>query len=186
MRRSLIPALWLPLALIAALLGIAVFGPAPANSSGFSPPQSTVVVCQSAVQQVLTGTASETTLATCTIPANLIGKNGQVVIEALFATPDNTANAKTGKLKFGGTTLVSASFASNVSANFRSRVGNRNATNSQVGLTSSSGFGSSGSAVATASVDTTAAVTVLITGTLATTTETIRLESYQVVVYPKN
>ena len=69
---------------------------------------------------------------------------------------------------------------------FQAEIANRNATNSQVGSASDSGgFGTSTNAVVTSSEDTTANVAITITGQLATSTETITLESYLVELMSK-
>ena len=138
------------------------------------------VVGQSAVAVSHTGDANEFTFATITVPAKSMGPNGRVRITTLW-THTNSANNKTLKIKFGSTTYKTIVDAASATDRFQAEIANRNATNSQVGSAiDSGGFGTSGSAVVTSSEDTTANVTVAITGQLATSTETITLESYLV------
>lgn len=144
------------------------------------------VLAQSAVAASHTGNLLETTLATITVPAGAMGANGQVEIWALFSVTNN-ANVKTPRIRLGGSAFYSASLASTASAQCIVRIANRNAANSQVSFAGVvSGIGSSSSAVATGAIDTSAAVSITITGQLAVATDTITLESYIVKVYPKS
>ncbi|HEX8256702.1 MAG TPA: hypothetical protein VF589_03645 [Allosphingosinicella sp.] len=143
-----------------------------------------VAVARSGVAVQLTGTTTETTLATIVIPGGAIGPNGQVEVEYLVSYGAANANSKQTKVKFGGTTYSGFnSTAAALSAQARIRIANRNSASSQVGQPAHqtlSGFGGSASAVATSAVDTSADVTILITGTLAVNTDTMTLESYLV------
>ena len=149
-----------------------------------------VVLGQSAIPTSHTGDTAEAILATVRIPANTMGENGRVAVEALFSHSAN-ANAKTPRIKFGGATVgwgfpVNASTAS---SKFGNSVQNRGSLTSQAFLSAGAlGPNSSGSSttVATASVDTSQDVNVTITGQLAVATDTIALESYQVVLFPAN
>lgn len=139
------------------------------------------VLCKSAVASSITGSTTETTLATCTIPANAIGPNGQIEIQALWTTT-NSANTKTLRIKFGSAGYFATGVTSIATAQTITRIANRNATNSQVGGPSAS-FGPSGSstsAAVTSAIDTTSAVSLTFTGQLGNTSETITLESYVV------
>ena len=148
------------------------------------------VLAQSAVAVPLTGSTSETTLATITLPAGAMGANGQIEIEALFSTT-NSANTKTLRFKFGGSTIHSIAFTTTAGAQMRKRLSNRNSASSQVAANASAqiDFNTSTStnfgAPATYAVDTSAAVTILITGQLANSGETITLESYRILLFPK-
>jgi hypothetical protein len=140
------------------------------------------VPCKSAVAASITGTLTETTLVTCTIPANAIGPNGQVEIATLWSST-NSANTKTLRVKFGGTAYYASPVTATLSANAVTRIANRNATNSQIGFQAiaTAGIGNGGAnANTTSAVDTTAAVNIDFTGQLTNTGETITLESYLV------
>jgi hypothetical protein len=147
--------------------------------------RSPYVLDQSAVQVSHTGDTNEFTFATITLPANAMGANGQIEIRALF-TNNNSAGSKTGRIKFGGTTIFSNATTTTLTEQIIGFVANRNATNSQIApATGSFGTGTGTSAVTTMAIDTTAAVTILLTGQLGTGTDSIVLERYQVTVYPK-
>jgi hypothetical protein len=140
------------------------------------------ILAQSAVAVPLTGTTSETTLATITIPAAAMGANGRVVVKMLAGAVANTSTS-TLKAKFGGTTYQALTIAANSGQPTELVIGNRGVTNSQIG-NSSTGFVAA-SAVVTSAVDTTASVDIVITGQLITAGDTLRIESYQVILYPK-
>ena len=143
------------------------------------------ILAASAAASSHTGDTNETTLATITVPAGAMGANGYVVIESLW-TITNSANNKITRAKFGGTTMMSATFTTEATYNNLVRVANRNATNSQVSSTTtvgSGGWGQSTSATNTAAIDTTASVSITLTGQLANTGETITLESYVARLY---
>jgi hypothetical protein len=126
---------------------------------------------------------NEDTLATITIPANSIGANGYVTVRTYWTITGST-NAKTAKIKFGGTNIASlaTSSAGNTGISLTTTLHNRNAANSQVAIpTGSHEFGGFyTTALVTAAIDTTADVTLLITGQKASAGETITLEHYLV------
>lgn len=142
-------------------------------------------LAQSAVAVPHTGDTTETVLATVVIPAGAMGPNGQVEIETLWSMPNN-ANNKTVKIKFGATAVQTIVLTTVLSAQYRARVSNRGATNSQVAAsTAISGLGSIAAAAITPAIDTTAAVAITILGTVANAADTITLESYIVKLFPK-
>jgi hypothetical protein len=129
---------------------------------------------------------TEATLATITLPGKALGENGFVRISASF-TFTNGANDKTTRIKFGGTVVNGIVHTTVTTYRAEVQVINRNATNSQVGAAASSSapqFGTIAAALPTASVDTTADVTILITGQKEVDSETLTLESYVVEVFP--
>lgn len=137
---------------------------------------------QSAAPQSVTGTTSETTLATITIPGGAMGANGRVEVMALFSYT-NSANNKTLRVKFGGTTMANAVPTTSASYAASATIANRNSVSSQV-ANGSLAPGATGAAVAAATADTTADVVLTITGQLANAGETITLESYSVALRP--
>lgn len=142
-------------------------------------------IAQSAVAVPLTGTLTETTLATITIPAGAIGPNGSVEILTLWSYT-NSANTKTMKVKLGATAINTAAGTTTATSQQFARVANRNSAASQIAFSNStSGFGNSAGANITSAVDTSASVDITITGTLTNTGETITLESYVVKIFPK-
>lgn len=126
-----------------------------------------------------TGDTTETTLATFALPAGAMGPNGQIEVEA-FVSMSGAASTKTLRVSFGGTTVGTfAIAAASTGQQSRARIANKTAgTQITFGAGSVSGYGPSTSASVPSSIDTTAAVTILITGQLANAADTITLESY--------
>lgn len=143
-----------------------------------------IVASSAATGMATTGDTNENTLATITIPAGAMGANGIVRITTVHSYT-NSANTKILRVKFGGTTFVSLSTTTSATNRHQVQIFNRNATNSQVGQTTTISFGNSSGAALTSAVDTTAEVTVLITGQNGLGSETITLESYLVEVIYK-
>ncbi len=137
------------------------------------------IVGQSAVASAITGTTTETVLATVTIPASAIGPNGSVEVLTMW-TYTNSANNKVLRIKFGTLSLLALTVTTTATARFSASVANRGATNSQIASFSSSGggFGATTNALTSGAIDTTAAVSLTFTGTLANSGETITLENY--------
>lgn len=128
------------------------------------------------------GDTAENILATVTVPAGAMGTNGIIRILAVWSCTNN-ANVKTARVRFsgiGGTIFATASMASQVSLRQFTQFANRNATNSQVGGSSAHNvqFTVTTNAAITASVDTTAATTIVLTAEKATGGDTMTLESY--------
>ena len=117
-----------------------------------------------------TGVITEVTLFTYAMPANTMGINS-VLRFTYNITNNNNANAKTFRIKFGGSDIVSFSNASTVSASGYRTLSNRNASNAQVAsfiASSSSGVGTSTTGLLTLAIDTTANVDIVVTSQLAT------------------
>lgn len=125
-------------------------------------------------------TANET-LATVTVPAGVMGANGQLEIFTLW-TVTTSANNKTVRVNFGGTDFLAGVWTTQVSSQFYTNIANRNAANSQKGMNAATStvFGGTTSAHATASVDTTAAVSLTLKAQCANAADTITLEKYSV------
>lgn len=149
----------------------------PAGASGFA-----TLLAQSYVPVSAPADTTEDTLATITLPANALGLNGGVRITTAWSMTNNT-NAKTGKVKFGAASVTVLNGAVSIaSGQSVSEFYNRGATNSQLTKTwtliSSSQVHSP--VLGTGSVDTTASVSITITGQKATGTDTLTLEGYTV------
>lgn len=138
--------------------------------------------------------ANETQLVAVTIPANTLGANGFIRVTGMWSYT-NSATTKTMRVRFGasgagtgGTGYHSQSATTTASQMQQTIIGNRNATNSQVGPTSAGtgGWSTSATAFVTSAVDTTAAAEVhfgcLFGG--AASAQTITLEGYVVEVFP--
>ena len=112
---------------------------------------------------VLTGTTSETTMLTVSIPASLMNKRGRANVIVLLSLTNN-ANAKTVKAKVGGQTVVATTSTSQSVLGFSTWLLNLNSETSQ----------KSNSAVSF-TVDTTIANDLVITGQLANAGDTVTL-----------
>lgn len=145
------------------------------------------VLAQRAVASSVTGTLTETTLATITIPANAMGVNGAIRITPLFSYT-NSANTKRLRIKFAGNEYWNLPVTTTASSQSITMIRNRNAANSQVGmaLAVNSGLSQATTAVVTSAVDTTTDQPLTITAQLANTGETITLEAYTVEILKSN
>lgn len=147
------------------------------------------LLAASAVAVSVTGTTAETALATVTIPAGAMGLNGAIEVRSSW-THTNSANAKSLRVRLGGiagTAFLALSNTAAASVSDMRRIRNRGAANSQVGscaAATTTPVGSSGNALVTGAVDTSAAQDIVISGQLALNTETITLESYEVWLLP--
>ena len=146
-------------------------------------------IAQSAVSSSVTGTTSLTTLASLTIPGGIMGANGALRIEFSASWTANT-NLKTVTVALGGTSIgiFSRSGATETGARSQITVRNRGAQNSQVvSLPGSTAviFGVfTGTYPLTLSKDMSQDQALTITGTLASGSDTLTLESYIVEVIP--
>ena len=112
---------------------------------------------------VLTGTTSETTMLTVSIPASLMNKRGRVNVIVLLSLTNN-ANNKTVRVKIGGQTVVSTTSTNQSVLGFSGWLLNLNSETSQ----------KNGSAVSF-TIDTTIANDLVITGQLANAGDTVTL-----------
>lgn len=153
--------------------------------SGFLRSPNPRVLGASAVASTsLTGSTSETILATIVIPGKAMGPNGIVRVTMVWRITNN-ANAKTGRVRhggIGGTIFAAQSLASTRTTRTYAQFANVNSEASQKGPSSgiSTGWGGSSADVVTASIDTTVAQDLVITGQLADGADTLTLESYVV------
>lgn len=140
------------------------------------------VIGASGVKVDRTGDTNETVMATIAIPAGALGANGILRISTAWSCTNN-ANNKTARLRLGGIggTALMAPVLTTSGAYIQRTVHNRNSQSSQIiSLGASSVNSFSTGTPATAAVDTSAALYVVITGQLATGTDTLSLESYLV------
>ncbi len=146
------------------------------------------VLANSAVAVNSTNTATEETLATIAVPANAMGANGWFEVTCGWSVTNN-ANAKTARIRFGGTEYLASSLASTAQNNQFRIIMNRGATNSQIGISSSTRpevYGTASSnAMVTSAHDTTSSQNITITSQKATGTDSMTLEWYIVKLYPR-
>lgn len=156
-------------------------------------PLGTVVIERSAVKQSIPNNAltTEQTYKTVTIPAGALGLNGGFFVDIGWTFTGST-NVKTMRARFNGTsgTQICSSAASSatfVLSRLKNTVRNRGVANSQIWpVANQQDNGTAGAAGVhvTNAVDTTAAVTVVITGQTATAGEVLDLEWYEVRLLP--
>ena len=148
-----------------------------------------VILGASAVAVSVTAVTTEETLATITVPANMMGANGQIEVITLW-TMTNGADDKIPRIRLGGTAFFSYTATTIATLQSYCRIANRNNASSQVSMTNvstfSGGFGTSASAVVTGAVATgTANRDITITGQKETAGDTLTLESYIVKLMPR-
>ena len=147
------------------------------NAITFTPYKS-FVLASSAVAIPLTGTVATTPLATISIPANRMGLNGYFVVSTVWSCTNN-ANRKSYILQFGST-VSDIDLANSASYSDQRTIQNRNNASSQVIFAGTGGFGTSTTALGTASQNTTTSINLIINGDLANAGDTMTLEAYRV------
>jgi hypothetical protein len=142
---------------------------------------------QSAAAVSCAADTAENVLATITVPAGAMGPNGTIRVWTSWSYT-NGANNKVLRVRFGGgagTSYLGFTATTTAGARFFTEISNRNATNSQFGGIGASGsFGASTNTYSTSAVDTTAATTIVISGTKASAGDTLTLERYLVELLP--
>lgn len=138
-----------------------------------------------AVQNFLTGSTTETTLATITLPAGAMGANGILRISSVW-TMNSNANNKTLRHRLGGTAIAQLPLASpNIFYVANTLFRNRNAQNSQIvmPLNAAGGMSSSAGALVSTAIDTSLSQSLTLTGQLANAGDQIALEAYFVELF---
>jgi hypothetical protein len=145
------------------------------------------IVASSGVAAPITGTTDETALATIAVPAGLLKANDKFRITTLWSHT-NSGNAKTLRVRYTGilgTAYMGPAPTATALSQWITTIHANNATNAQKGFSAvSNPYSASTSALVTSSVDTTAATSIVISGQLANTGETITLEGYTVEYVP--
>lgn len=140
------------------------------------------VLAAGAVAAAHTGDTTETTLATIAIPAGAMGPNGALRVTSHWSFT-NSANAKTARAKLGGTAFLVASHTTSSGGVYQRTLQNRNSQASQISYQHNSGNSYTTGNIFTASVDTSVAQDIVLTGQLASAGETITLESWLVELF---
>lgn len=143
------------------------------------------IIAHSAAAMALTGTTAETILASVAIPAGSMGPKGILRITTEWSYT-NGANAKTLRTRFGsgiaGTIFDVIVPTATAFQRRQCDIKNRSSLVAQMAPPSGyvAGFGSTTGAPLTGAVDTAANQTLALTGQLASSGDTITLESYVV------
>lgn len=144
-------------------------------------PRSPVLLPVTTTIASLTGTVTETNMATATAPAGAMGTTGALRITVAGSAAANNANAKNLRLKFGGTTYQTIALASVLSGQGMSVIRNLTAA-SQKAFGGS--VGTSTTAAVTSAVNTGVDVPILVTGQLGVTTDTMTLDGVTIELLP--
>lgn len=141
--------------------------------------------------------ATEDALATCTIPGNAMGANGQIRLTGDIRV-NNNVNVKTLRIRYSGgagTLLVTQAMTSTTGWLFTGNLYNKNATNAQtyfgtlsqrdgVAGAVSASIGAGGANVQTTTQDSTASASIVITCQKATAGDTCVLDHYAFELLP--
>jgi hypothetical protein len=143
-----------------------------------------ILLAQSWVAIDTPADTTEDILATITVPANTLGANGSLRIRHYWSFTNN-ANNKTLRIRYsgaGGAQYFAPVLTTQVSIEGEVIISNRNATNSQMGVSRALTSTGSNNALqgTTSAVDTTAATTIIFSGQKAVSGDTLRLEGYTV------
>lgn len=140
------------------------------------------VLAASGVSISHTGSTSETTQATITIPAGAIGPNGAVRITVQTRFTTVTASNKTFRIKLDGTSILeNIAGGASISGRFQTQFHNRNSASSQIANSITQvNFTANTAAIVTSSIDTSIAKDITLTAQLADGSDTLYIESYLV------
>lgn len=139
------------------------------------------VLCQSAISVSAPADTTEDVLYTCSVPGGMMGPNGRIRVTTIF-TVNNTADAKTIRVRLGGasgTAIATRNLANNVSDYRQVTAANRNSASSQIApgaALAAGGWGSGTGGNTTATINTVATTTVVVTCQKATAGDTCTLE----------
>jgi len=136
-------------------------------------------IAQSSGALTVPADTTEDTLVSVTIPAGRMGPNGRLRTWVLWSST-NSANNKTGRVKFNGTSFGTIAWTANATFIDQRALGNRNSQSSQVATPTgtSGGVGATTALAVTMAVDTSVDTTLTITGQKASAGESLVLESY--------
>lgn len=144
-------------------------------------PQTISILAKSGAAIQTPNDTNEDILATVNVPANAIGLNGFLRLICAW-TITNNGNNKTLRVRYSGisgTIYLSQALTNQQQIFSTVIIGNRNATNSQVGSQLTTTFtGALSASVSTSNVDTTQATTLLLTGQKGLSSDLLQLEYY--------
>ncbi|QDV34908.1 hypothetical protein [Tautonia plasticadhaerens] len=139
------------------------------NGSVWKPLGRCFLASSAVASATLSGTTTETTFVTVNVPGGLMTANGSLQITCTNSG-NNSANSKTLRIRLGGasgTVFLQAGSTTLISQQATAIITNRNAQNSQFGMSAgSAGYGQSSGAGVTGAIDTSADTTLVITGQL--------------------
>lgn len=133
-----------------------------------------------------TGNTTENIIYAGVIPGNAVGINGSYIIRCLFSCTSNT-NTKTFKIKLNGNIIATSVISTSVPAQKTfTEISNRGSLSSQISGPSDSNInnGTFTSAIATYTIDTSQSITLTVTAQLGNSSDTMNLESIEVIANP--
>lgn len=159
------------------------------NAAGGDLRVGSYVLAQSAVQVTAPADTAFNSLATITVPAGALGNNGMLEVLSSWSVTNN-ANAKLAGVRLNGSTgtvIHQDSVASVVSSTQFAVMANRNSASVQVmgNPNTSGGLGVSATGGNTDSVNTNNSFTINLVGQKAVGSDTLSLEMYKVIIYPR-
>ena len=170
-------------------LCLSVDGETPSTAGAIILPNKPTIIASDASGHANTGSTTENTVYTATIPANSLGANGRLSVIFLCTNSVNSANAKTIRFKISGTLLWSFDMANIRTAKYQYDLFNRNNTSLQlVGSTTALynagwGTGTNTTGAATQAFNTTTNLTFTVTIQNANAGESTTLEAIQLIAY---
>lgn len=148
------------------------------------------LLAATAVAASVTGTTSETVLATVSIPPGAMGLTGAIEVRTIWSGTAS-ANNKTYRVRLGGASgsqVLSIVLTTTPNLSDVRRLRNRNSASSQLcsagGGGPVGGFGSTDSSIVATSINTAVAQDLVISAQLAISSETATLEGYEVWLLP--
>jgi hypothetical protein len=142
-----------------------------------------VILAQSGAASSVTGTTTETTLASVTIPGGMMGANGSVRISAKWSYT-NSANAKNLFVKLAGNNVISAVRTTTSNEAWLFSFENRASQTLQVYINFPIPLAAGGGTVTQLGVNTAVDQVLTFSCALASAAEQCKLESYTVEVLP--
>jgi hypothetical protein len=149
--------------------------------------QAGYVLAQASPATANTGNTTQNTVATITVPAGAMGANGRLGID-IDVSKSGTAGTMTVDVYLGATQVwtSTAITAANVSLIQKGFIANRNSASSQRGRAMQTVANNNMTSIGgTSALDTTSSQDITIKITNGSAADTITLESYQVLLYPK-
>lgn len=135
---------------------------------------------QSAAPASVTGTTSETVLASVRVPAGTLGPNGAIRITSLWSYTNN-ADSKILFTRFGGSSVQGITNTTTSVMQQQIVIRARGVTNSQITeFNSAGGFGNATANQQTTSVDTTKDQNLTLSAVLSNVADTVTLEGYTI------
>lgn len=137
---------------------------------------------------VSAGSVAEEVLARVRVPGNVLGRNGYLYVNALWAA-NNTANAKTCRIRFSGAAGVAfleRDMANNVAFSSYTLISNHDNVNTQLGGSIQGGHGLSTTAFPTSAINTLVDTFIVFTGQKAVGADTLTLTHFNVLLTPGN